>query len=114
VDVVVVPSVISSTIPDAGTRGYISLQCGSTLQKQLGETVQSIEIDFDALDASYILGTEFCFWASLSDIDPFQPLTLKERNEIIDTRYGGHDGCGTLMPLSRVADRIDEYWTADD
>jgi hypothetical protein len=76
--------------------------------------MQSIEIDFDALDASYILDTEFCFWASLADIDPFQPLTIIERNEILETRYSSSGGAGTWMPLHRVADRINDYWAADD
>jgi hypothetical protein len=72
------------------------------------------DIDFDALDASYIPGTEFCFWASLADIDPFQPLTITERNEILETRYSSSGGAGTWMPLNRVADRINDYWAADD
>lgn len=68
-----------------------------------------VTIDFDALDESYITGMEFVFFASLKEIDPFQPhLTMDERNEIV----GGN--CGAEWPLAYVAKRVDDYWTADD
>lgn len=79
------------------------------------DSMQEIAIDFDALDASYIDGMEFCFWASLKNIDPFQPhLTEEERNDIMVTRYGASEGCGADMHLDQVAKRINEYWTADE
>lgn len=76
--------------------------------------MQEIEIDFDALDASYIPGMEFAFFNTLATIDPFQPLTITERNELMVTRYGASDGCGTCMSLNQVSSRIDNYWWPDD
>ena len=76
--------------------------------------MQEIEIDFEALDATWIPGMEFAFFNTLAAIDPFQPLTISERNEIMVTRYNSTDGCGTWMPLHRVAARIDDYWAADE
>lgn len=72
-------------------------------------TVQNIEIDFDALDASYIEGTEFVFWGTLKWLDPFQPqLTPEDREAIV----GGE--CGEAWPLKKVDKRLAEYWVADD
>jgi hypothetical protein len=66
-------------------------------------------IDFDALDASYIQGMEFCFYTSLANIDPFQPqLTMEEISALVV------GDCGTNWPLTAISGRIDEYWTADD
>lgn len=70
---------------------------------------QLVQIDFDALDASYIPGTEFCFWASLAECDPFQEhLTATERSKLMD------GDCGGLVHLRRVSARINHYWMADD
>lgn len=72
--------------------------------------MQTTEIDFDALDASYIPGTEFCFWASLKERDPFQPhLTQYEITELM-----GGDDCGANWPIHHISKRIDDYWAADD
>lgn len=74
--------------------------------------MQEIAIDFDALDASYIPGTEFCFWGSLQTMDPFQPqLTSEERDKLLDSPMGS---CGGLWPLDKTGKNIADYWIADD
>lgn len=71
--------------------------------------MQPIDIDFDALDASYIPGTEFVFWGSLKWMDPHQPhLTTEEVSDLVQ------GDCGANWPLEDIFETIDGYWAADD